>query len=108
MDIESFLRESDRLAKEQAHAGGSRSASLPGEDPRSKLREDAQHWVAVYGELSRFKRSVLETMSAEGVAKDPAVRVELDRDRLELEIELERLDLHLRFWSERLAAASAG
>ena len=54
MDIDDFLREADRLAREQTALEGrgpELEALLPGEDLDSALQDDAEEWVARYGEL---------------------------------------------------------
>lgn len=67
---------------------------------------DAEHWVAVYDELCRFKRSLIESIREERAVVDPAAIGELSRDDQALSVELERLQLHLDFWREQLGQTS--
>lgn len=46
---------------------------LPGEVADSDLRDDAEHWMAVYGELTRF------LVEAEGGVIDPSLAEKLRR-----------------------------
>lgn len=108
MDIHDFLRQRDRLLHMQAELQSDRAKprDLEGEDLESTHPEDAEHWVAVYQELCRFKRFLLASIRQESEFVDRAAKGELSRDDRALSVELERLELHLAFWKERLRQVS--
>ena len=111
MGIDDFLREADRLAREQAALEGRTPALeglLPGEDLSSPLAEDAARWVARYGELIERQRVLLATVSGGAEAADPEVEADLDRYRRALELRVARLELHRRFWLDRCPAGDGG
>lgn len=108
MDIDDFIRQRDRLLHLQAELQSDRAKprDLEGEDLESTYPGDAEHWVAVYQELCRFKRFLIESVRREGATVDPGAKEELSRDDRALRVELERLELHLEFWKGRLAQGS--
>lgn len=78
---------------------------LPGEDPRSRNREDAEHWLRVYRELHDFKLDLIEQTRNRLRAMDPAAQVEVhDVDLTILLKESDRLGRRLRFWKTRVEA----
>lgn len=82
---------------------------LPGEerDLRNDDRQDAEHWVAVYGELLGLKRELLGRITERLEAASDSARAELDNDMLLLVAEESRLARRHRLWSDR-AARRAG
>lgn len=108
MDIDDFLRQRDRLLHMQAELQSDRAKprDLEGEDLESTHPGDAEHWVAVYQELCRFKRFLIASIRQESASVDRAAKEELSRDDRALSVELERLELHLDFWEERLRQGS--
>lgn len=108
MDVDDFLRQRDRLLHLQAELQSDRAKprDLEGEDLESPYPGDAEHWVAVYEELCRFKRFLLASIRQESESVDRAAKAELSRDDRALSVELERLELHLAFWQERLRQES--
>ena len=75
---------------------------LDGEDPESTVLEDAEHWVAVYEELTSFKGDVLGTTRehTEAMGRDATAEV-LATDLPLLRAEAERLHRRLAFWRRR-------
>lgn len=111
MGIDDFLREADRLAREQSALEGRASAVevlLPGEDLGSPLAADATRWVARYGELVERERLLLAAVSGGAEAADAEAEAEMDRYRRALELRIARLDLHRRFWLDRCPAGDGG
>lgn len=108
MDIDDFVRERDRLLRLQAELQNDRAKprDLEGEDLGSTDPTEAEHWVAVYQELCRFKRFLIASIRQESESVDRAAQGELSRDDHALSVELERLELHLDFWKARLAQGS--
>lgn len=107
MGVDDFLREADRLAREQAALEGRTpelDALLPGEDPGSPLVADAARWAARYAELIERERVLLAAVSGGAEAADAEAEAELDRYRRGLELRLARLELHRRFWLDRCPA----
>jgi hypothetical protein len=104
VNVDDFRRERDRLLGLQRRLQGARAMprDLEGEDVSAPHPGDAGHWVAVYEELCRFKRSLIDSIREEGASVDPAARGELAGDDEALSVELERLQLHLDFWREHL------
>jgi len=108
VDRDDFIRKRDRLLRVQGELQSDRAQprALDGEDLDSTHPGDAEHWVAVYQELCRFKRFLIASVREESAAVDSAAKGELSRDDRALSVELERLELHLDFWKERLAQGS--
>ena len=103
MNVDDFLRERDRLLRLQAQLQRERAMprDLEGEDLSAPHPGDAAHWIAVYEELCRFKRSLLEAIREENESVDRAAQGELSRDDQALSVELDRLQLHLDFWRDQ-------
>ena len=111
MGVDDFLREADRLAREQAALEGRTpelDALLPGEDLGSPLVDDAARWAARYAELIERAQVLLTTVSGGAEAADAEAEEELDRYRRGLELRLARLELHRRFWLDRCPAGDRG
>lgn len=110
MRTEDLLQQSDTLARGQERLTGDKNRVArmqPGEDPSSRLSEDAVHWSAVYEELITFKERLLaEVENKIEEADEPAVGAELGHDRDILRFELRRLRLHHAFWAERVGQPS--
>lgn len=110
MESEELIQQTEALAVRQEVLQGRKNRvdrMQPGENPNSGLPEDAAHWSAVYEELIRFKRGLLNEIEQKMEADaDPAVGDELEHDRGILRSELDRLTLHHAFWSERVAPKS--
>ena len=98
----------EHLAQEQERAEGRKNDPLrllPGEDPDSPYREDAEHWVEVYRELVETKSGILAKLREDRRGLDPAGQAELSHDDRVLQIELERLRVRLAAWEQRLRQA---
>jgi hypothetical protein len=99
---------SDRLEPEEAVDAANDAVDpdrlLPGEDPESRLLEDAEHWRAVYRELLDAKASIVDLTHSqlEGTSEVP-VRDELSNDEQIMLAEQRRLQRRLRFWDDRAA-----
>jgi hypothetical protein len=77
---------------------------LPGESRTSLLAEDAQHWIAVYGEFTRFKADLLKAIERERAELTDEVSSALSVSVLaQLTTQYERLQRRLAFWQQRLA-----
>lgn len=75
---------------------------LPGEDPQSPYREDAEHWVEVYRELVETKSAILAKLREERRGLGQESQAELSHDDRILQLELERLRVRLAAWEQRL------
>ena len=98
-------RSADDLAREQEAAEATKNDPLrllPGEDPQSPYREDAEHWVEVYRELVETKSAILAKLREERRGLDQASQAELAHDDRILQLELERLRVRLAAWEQRL------
>ena len=80
---------------------------LPGEDPVGAIAEDAEHWVAVYGELLEFKQFMLDGAAARAAAMiQTESRTEVENTDLTVaRAEAERFSRRLAYWRTRLDAA---
>jgi hypothetical protein len=81
---------------------------MDGEDPQTRLGDDARHWAAVYSQLIKFNEELIASMRAV-LASDPTA-TESDNAEL-LEAHMERLRYRLAFWLGRVtetAETSAG
>ena len=83
---------------------------LPGENPRSRQPEDADHWLGVYTELLQAKAAMLAALNVRLVQmKEEAARQEIGgTDAPLLEQELKRFQRRIDFWKERKAELQAG
>lgn len=105
MNHDDLVRVSTQLARRQTELQGRREGARPfleGEDVHSTHREDAVHWTGVYAELISFKRELVGQIEDRMRGAEHAVADELEHDRMLLTVELERLELHHRFWRERV------
>lgn len=76
---------------------------LPGEDPRTRNREDARHWVEVYAELRHFKLDLIGQTRSRMDAMNPSSQSEVKDVDLEILLEESaRLSRRLEFWRVRL------
>src|ERR687887_492384 len=95
-----------RAWAERRRGGGGRKKNpprlLPGEDPQSPYREDAEHWVEVYRELVETKSAILAKLREERRGLGRESQAELSHDDRILQLELERLRVRLATWEQRL------
>ncbi|GAC1328155.1 MAG: hypothetical protein NVSMB17_03200 [Candidatus Dormibacteria bacterium] len=80
--------------------------ALPGEDLKTEHWEDARHWLAVYADLLRFKRVILDRVQAELPKMLPVARaaaeVDIDIIRVQQQSYQARIDLwYRRVWDLR-------
>ncbi len=82
-----------------------RNRLLPGEDPRSRQPEDAEHWLAVYTELLQAKAAMLAALNERltEMKHDVARREIGATDAQLLESELARFQERIDFWQNRKA-----
>ncbi|GAC1341346.1 MAG: hypothetical protein NVSMB29_11690 [Candidatus Dormibacteria bacterium] len=76
-------------------------ATLPSEDPDTPYLEDAQHWIAVYGELLGLKKALLDR--ADEVlrgASDDAIK-EAGIDERLLRAQAARYEVRRTYWVRR-------
>ena len=79
---------------------------LPGEDPDSRDRADARHWVAIYSQLQHVKHRLIATLRELMEGKSADAQAELERaDVRLLELQVARFERRLAFWQQRLAEA---
>ena len=111
MDSRELLRQSEELAQRQARLEGVTRAHpylQAGEDLESAYPDDAEHWFEVYRELARAKQELIEHVQEKiQCASTPVAAEELRRDEQLWKVELERIQLHRRYWQERVAPAAA-
>jgi hypothetical protein len=85
---------------------------MPGEDPSSPYLEDAEHWMAVYGELHKFVVEIVGQFDAAmRDLREPAREYLRSHDMLVHEKQIQRFAERLAFWRQRTAdlwAAQAG
>jgi hypothetical protein len=99
----------DQQAVDAAHEAVDPDRLLPGEDPESRLLEDAVHWRSVYQELLDAKNSIVDlTRSQLQSTSEVPVREELSNDQKIMLSELRRLQRRLRFWEDRAAGLGGG
>lgn len=75
---------------------------LPGEDPETTEPEDAEHWLAAYGELLGFKHRVVGEAKAGSSRLSDDAKDEAGADLTLLQAERERLKRRYEFWKSRL------
>ena len=103
--------DSERLRDERA---GEEAADpdrlLPGEDPATPYRDDAEKWVEVYDELLSFKNRLLDVAedALQGLHDKPARREVIETDRMVLQAEVDRFHRRLSFWQRRLTELGDG
>jgi hypothetical protein len=77
---------------------------LHGEKPETRYVEDAQHWLAVYEELLRFKREIIGLTRRRAEELSDGAKEELmGTDVPLLEAEERRLHARAGFWRKRVA-----
>jgi len=78
---------------------------LPGEQTDSKDPDDAKHWIGVYQELLKTKRSLVANLQEMMAPQPKDVREELERADVQmLQLQIKRFERRLGFWQERQAA----
>lgn len=98
----------DEQVEEAAREVASLDSLLPGEAAamRSRHRDDAQHWLAVYEELFAFKQALLATLEDQrGRVRQEGVH-EVQNDEIVLTREAERLSRRLEYWQQQLGDRS--
>lgn len=75
---------------------------LPGEDPDRSNGDDVRHWVAVYDELLRFKREVIDLAEKSAAEFPEPAGVEIGMDIEVMRIQAERLHIRAQYWRSRL------
>lgn len=76
---------------------------LAGEDPSSRIRDDALHWIDVYTELLEFKLRVLDESAAVAAEMSEPALAEISATDVEvLRAEADRFRERLEFWRKRL------
>lgn len=75
---------------------------LAGEVPQSTYRDDAMHWVQVYGELLSVKLALIEQMErlVSGVTHEEGIQ-EAAVDARVLRAQADRYRLRLAYWTQR-------
>ena len=77
---------------------------LPGEEPSSQVRGDANHWIDVYSQLRQTKMQLIQSLKDMMEGQSPDVQRELERADLRmLELQVARFERRLAFWHTRLA-----
>jgi DNA-binding response OmpR family regulator len=75
---------------------------LEGENPTSMFKQDARHWIAVYGQMISFKDQLLGRMRVQVRTLSPAARQEvIVNDVSVLELQLKRYQRRIEFWYAR-------
>lgn len=98
-------RSTEDLARQQQEEEATKNDPLrllPGEDPQTPYRDDAEHWVEVYRELVETKSGILAKLREDRRGLDAAGQAELDHDERVLQLEMERLQARLAAWEQRL------
>ncbi|MBO0730085.1 MAG: hypothetical protein J2P57_12555 [Acidimicrobiaceae bacterium] len=70
-------------------------ATLPGEDPASRLLDDLEHWSHVYEELATTLAALIQQQEREEGASGYLAR---------LQAQLEHAQERLRYWRQRIAS----
>lgn len=96
---------SEEEGLEAAMKAGDPDRLLPNEDPDTTFAEDAEHWIAVYGELLQYKNSLLTVTEATlaQMNEQPASREVAETDRKVITAERARYVRRITFWKRRLA-----
>jgi hypothetical protein len=75
---------------------------MRGENPASTLREDALHWISVYGELAQFKQTLLDEMHDKLPAMSGVTAAEVHNvDIVIIREQMERYQRRIAFWKQR-------
>jgi DNA-binding response OmpR family regulator len=75
---------------------------LEGEDIDTEHWEDARHWVSIYGDLIRFKLSVLDRVKLELSRLQPVARSAADQDVVYIESQMAGYYTRLDLWYRRV------
>jgi DNA-binding response OmpR family regulator len=78
------------------------SVPLEGEDITTSHWEDARHWMSIYDDLLRFKRSLLARVERELLTISPIARQAASVDLKIIEEQLEGYQARLDLWYERV------
>ncbi|TMF58651.1 MAG: hypothetical protein E6I22_01500 [Chloroflexi bacterium] len=110
MAVEKNLRPAEGMRGDQTalQSAADPQRLMDGEDPQTRLGDDARHWAAVYLQLIKFNEELIASMRAV-LASDPS-NIESDNAQL-LEAHMQRLRYRLDFWLGRVtetAGTSAG
>jgi DNA-binding response OmpR family regulator len=75
---------------------------LEGENPSTKFKQDARHWIAVYRQMITFKQHLLARMRTQVRTLAPAARRDVvENDVSILEVQLGRYQRRIEFWYAR-------
>ena len=74
---------------------------LEGEDPDTTDPEEAERWLAAYGELLGFKHDVVGQAEASAEGLPDRAKPEAEADLTVLHSERERLQRRYDFWQKR-------
>ena len=75
---------------------------LPGEDLETAHREDAQHWLRVYGDLLAFNRTILDQIGAALPAHHAVAQAAAAEDVEIIRIQIEAYQARLDLWYQRV------
>ena len=78
------------------------SEGLVGEDLETSHWEDARHWIAIYGDLIRFKTGLLQRVQAELPKLHPDAQQAAASDLGIIEAQMEGYQKRLDLWAQRL------
>jgi hypothetical protein len=95
----------DSVEDESLAAARDPDRLLPDENPSTRSLEDVAHWMAVYGELLRFKEGMLASADRELTSRSQQVGNDLSQvtDLSALKAQNGRLRRRLSYWTERNA-----
>lgn len=85
-----------------ASANPESGPGLVGEDLQTTHWEDARHWMAIYGDLIRFKTGLLERVQRELPKLHPDAQAAAARDLVIIEEQMEGYKRRLDLWARRL------
>jgi DNA-binding response OmpR family regulator len=75
---------------------------LEGENPTTAFKQDARHWIGVYGQMISFKDELLGRIRAQVDTLPPQGRRDvMENDVSILEIQLSRYQRRIEFWYAR-------
>jgi DNA-binding winged helix-turn-helix (wHTH) protein len=78
------------------------SRGLVGEDLETSHWEDARHWMAIYGDLIRFKAGLLDRVQRELPKMHPDARAAAAKDVGIIETQMQGYQRRLDLWAQRL------
>src|SRR5205807_8759075 len=79
-----------------------RARPLEGEDIKTSHWEDARHWMSIYDDLLRFKRSLLARVERELPTLSPIAQRAAAQDLTIIEEQLEGYQARLDLWYRRV------